>query len=471
MAHLQFSVLTQSEIEQLHRQTLDVYENPGVKIGSPALLKKLARAGARVDEPNGLVRFPREMVEELRSAAPPVARMSSLGGRVLEVGGANRYYSSLILDPYVIDYERGPRRPVLEDVRRHTIIGESLDLVSAMMRMQFPIADMPEPRCYLKTMEVFLRHCSKHVPVYPTDAENARQWIGAGEILSGGKGLKNEPLMSLAMAVTSPLTIHHANAEILEMALDYNLPLISTVCPMAGSTAPYTVAGTMLLANAEALLPVLVAQAVKPGHPSLYGIGPSVMDLRHGHDLYYKAEKTLFKLMAAQMGKFYGLPVSGEAGGTMTWRYDPQNGAEGMLYLMAAVAGGQNLCGGLGSCHNANGMSAEQIVLQCGMVEQAEYLARGVSLTPHELGLDSIRAAGPGGNFLTDDLTVEYLRGRQFFTTPYFDYAGGYRESAGAVAMAHEMAESLVNRYQPTVPENVQEDLRRYFEEQTARLA
>lgn len=470
MSRLHLSVLTDTEIERLHRATLEIFENPGVRIAYPPLIGKLARAGARVDESSGCARFPREMVEELRRQAPPVVRMTGLNGRVLEVGGENRYYSSLILDPWVVDYERGPRRPVLEDVRRHTIIGESLDRVSAMMRMQYPVADLPEPQCYLKTMEVFLCHTTKHVLIYPATPANAREWIGAAEILAGSEGLKRKPLLSLAIAVTSPLTIHSDNAELLEMAVGYNLPLISTVCPMAGSTSPYTLAGTMLMANVEALLPVLIAQAIRPGHPCLYGIGPSVADLRTGHDLYYKAEKTLFKLMAAQMGRFYRLPVSGEAGGTMTWRYDPQNGAEGMLYLLASVAGGQNLLGGLGSCHNANGMSAEQIVLQCSMADQAEYVSRGVSLTDRELGLDSIRAAGPGGNFLTDGLTIEYLRAGQFFTTPYFDYSGGYRESPGALAMAHETANALVANHRPAVSEKIRQDLQEYFRAETERI-
>jgi trimethylamine--corrinoid protein Co-methyltransferase len=269
--------------------------------------------------------------------------------------------------------------------------------------------------------------------------------------------------MSMAVAVTSPLTLHGVNAELLQLAIDHSLPVLPTVCPMAGSTSPYTVAGTMLVSNVETLLPVLVAQALKPGHPVFYMIGPSVTDLRKGHDLYYKAEKMLFKSMATQMGKFYRLPVAGETAGTMTWRYDPQNGAEGMLYLLASVAGGQNFFGGLGSCHNANGMSAEQIILQCGMVDQAEYVARGVSLSPHELGIESIRAAGPGGNFLTDELTLEFLRGDQFFRTPQFDYAGGYTASKGAVEMAHESVEQMVKTWRPALPESTRAELESYF--------
>jgi trimethylamine--corrinoid protein Co-methyltransferase len=463
MGQMELRVLNPAEIEKLHEATLDILEEPGITISHSRMLEKMAQAGAKVDAVNARVRFPRAMVDELLQQAPSVARLTGLNGIVLEAGGDNRYYTSLILDPYVIDFEKGPRRPLLEDVRRHTILGESLKQVSGMMRMQYPVADLSGADCYLKTMEVFLCHTAKHVMVYADSVKNAWEWIGAGEILAGSAGLKSTPLMSMAVAITSPLTLHSINAELLEIALAYNLPILPTVCPMAGTTSPYTVAGTMLQANVETLVPVIVAQALKPGHPVFYMIGPSATDLRSGHDLYYKAEKMLFKTMASQMGRYYNLPIGGETAGTMTWRYDPQNGAEGILYLLASMAGGQNLFGGLGSCHNANGMSAEQIILQCGMLDMAEYAARGVSLGDSELGVESIRSAGPGGNFLTDDLTIKHLRDDQFFRTPYFDFAGGYRESDGAVAMAHETVGQIVAAYKPAVPESIQEDLRRYF--------
>ena len=96
-----------------------------------------------------------------------MATETGLNGRVLQVGGRNRYYLSLIIDPFIADYHEGLLRPVLEDVRRHTILGESLARINSMMRMQFPVSDVPEPDCYYKTMEVFCairRNTSRHIP-------------------------------------------------------------------------------------------------------------------------------------------------------------------------------------------------------------------------------------------------------------------------------------------------------------------
>lgn len=132
---------------------------------------------------------------------------------MLEVGDDNRYYLSLILDPFIIGYNSGPRRPVLEDVRRHTIIGESLDRINAMMRMQFPVADIPEPDSCYKTMEVFVKHTTKHTAVYPTSEENFKDWMDVMAVIAAVAGLDVEktPLMTVAMAVTSPLQVHGPN--------------------------------------------------------------------------------------------------------------------------------------------------------------------------------------------------------------------------------------------------------------------
>ena len=466
MGAMKLGVLSDAEVQTLHERTLEVYERTGIRVSHEETLSRFAKAGACVDHATSIVRLDRRLVQELLALAPAVAVETGLNGRTLEVGGANRYYLSLILDPYIIEYRGGPRRPVLEDVRRHTILGESLSRVSSMMRMEFPVSDVPGPDSYLKTMEVFLCHTTKHTAIYPTSPENCQVWLEVMQTIAEAAGLDwaTTPLASIAMAVTSPLQVSGANVEIMKMAMRTCCPIISTVCPMAGTTAPYSVAGTILLSNVEALAPVLITQLYKPGHPVMYGFGPSVADMATLHDLYYKVEKMLFKAAATRLGKFYGLPVSGEAGGSLTWRADPQNGAESMAYLLASITGGQNIIGGLGSLHNANGMSAEQIVMQCGLVDMAEYLARGIRMDEHRLGLEAIERTQPGGNYMTDELTLELLRSDEFFRSPLLDMTGGYQADApGIYEKAHDTVQTLVAEHKSQVPGQVTEAVRRFF--------
>ena len=307
MSKLELRILNDSEIETIHEKTLQILADPGVKITHQEILTKLAKAGAGVDESTGQVTFPRDLVRELLETAPAIALETGLNGKVLHVGESNQYYLSLILDPVIVDYNRGLRKPVLEDVRRNTIIGESIDMIDALMRMQYPVQNIPEPDNYYKTMEVFLTHTTKHITAYPTSTENCRDWMDVMEVIADSAGLDaaETPIMSLAMAITSPLQVHDTNIEIMKMATKRSYPVIPTVCPMAGTSSPYSVAGTALLANVETLIPVLLTQVYKPGHPVFYSVGPSVTDMKSGNDLYYRVEKMIFKLISCQMGRYY----------------------------------------------------------------------------------------------------------------------------------------------------------------------
>ena len=466
MGAMQLKVLSDAELETIRERTLDVLEKVGIKITHTEALRKLAKAGAKVNEASGIARLPRSMVKELLALAPSTVTQTGLSGEVVTAGGDSRTYVSLILDPFIVDYEQGLRRPVLEDVRRNVIVGESIDRISGMMRMQYPVSDVPGPDSYYKTMEVFLSHLTKHCYCYPTSEENCREWMDVLAVIADAAGLDAEaaPLASVAMANTSPLQIHGPNVEIMKMALQRGYPVTGTVSPMAGTTSPYSVAGTLLMANAEAIATVLLLQTYKPGYPTYFGFGPSVTEMRRAHDLYYKAEKMLFKVAATQLGKSYGLPIKGEAGGSGSWRPDVQNGAESMAYLLASHAGGQNIISGLGSFHNAMGMSSEQIIMQVGLIDMAQYLSRGIGFDEKRLGLDAIERVGPGGNFLTDDLTLDLMRSEEFFNSPYFDLSGGYESDApGMHEIAHQKVEQMLAEYQPEVPGAVREAVERFF--------
>ncbi len=468
MGKLELRVLSDAEVEKLHHKTLEIFETVGIKVGHEEALKKLSEAGASVDYNTSIARLPARMINELLKSAPSVVNQTGVNGKMLNVGGDNRYYMSLVIDPFIADYHDGLRRPVLEDVRRHTIIGESLDCVHSLTRMQFPVTDVPEPDSYYKTMEIFLCHHTKHTSALPTSVENCREWMDVMEVISDAAGLDpfSTPLLTLAMAITSPLQVHAANVEIMKMALERCYPIVPTTCPMAGTTAPYSIASTALIANVEALMPVIMTQLYKPGHPVIYAVGPSVTDMKTGHDLYYGAEKANFKIIGNQMAGYYGLPNAGEAGGSLTHRPDLQNGAESMMYLLSSISTGQNLINGLGSLHNANGMSAEQIIMQAGLAQMAEFIARGVDTSEYKLAVNSIRKAGPGGNFLDDSLTLELLRSNEFSSNPYLDLTGGYvKDAPGVYEIAHEKAEQLVADYKPTVPQKVQNAVRNFFKD------
>ena len=237
-----------------------------------------------------------------------------------------------------------------------------------------------------------------------------------------------------------------------------------------GTTGPYNQIGTLLLGNAENAFLNALTQLINPGNPYLYALGPSRTNMRSGDDLYYTLEKVFWKRASVQLGQSYNLPVSAECGGTMTWRYDLQNGAEGMLFMLAACDSQASLLAGIGSCFNANGMSAEMMAVQISWLKAVEFLNRPIDEGALNAALESIKRVGPGGNFLADDLTLELLRSGEFFNNELFDYSGHHGAHPSLLEQAHGKVEQMIAEFSSPVPEQLQEDLRRYFHNQYRKL-
>jgi trimethylamine--corrinoid protein Co-methyltransferase len=307
----------------------------------------------------------------------------------------------------------------------------------------------------------------KHIMIYATNEERYADWLNVVRIVGGSDDLTQRRLASAAVGVLSPLAVSALNVEFLLSACANNLPVIPTTCPIAGMTSPYSLASTLLQANIETIGLAALTQVVRRGHPYLYATGLSVGHMRQMHDMYYTLDKVLWKVGAVQLGKSYNIPVNAEAGGSMTYRYDQQNGAEGALFMLGAANSDADLITGFGSTYNAIGMSAEMMLIHSAWLAAAEYLKRGIQVDELRLGVESIRHAGPGGSFMTDDLTVQLLRKREFFSHDLFDYAAETAvEGPSLLARAHARVEQMTANPQSPHSEAVQVKLHRYFADQ-----
>jgi len=461
--------LSEGQIARIKDATEELLETTGFRVQHDEVLGFCRKAGARVDEASGVVRLPRPLLRELLRQVPSSYTVRGINGDRWTVGGGTPYCQAIVTDPWIIDYEtQKPRRPRLDDLRRHTAIAQTLDRVIGISRMDFPVTDVPEPTSSLRALEEHLLNHAKHYHVYVASWESFLQWLEIGQILSNGR-LAGSNLFSVAVAIVSPLMVSELNVNLVKHSCEYGFTVIPTICPMAGSTSPYTLASTLLQGNAENVFLAALTQILRPGNPFLYTFGPSVTNLRTTHDMYYTLDKVLWKLAAVQLARSYNLPVIAECGGTMTYRYDQQNGAEGMLFMLAARNSGASLLAGIGSCHNAIGMSAEQMIIHTEWLRAAEFLGAGINMDDSHLALPSLKEVGPGGNFLTDDLTVRYMRGGEFFDQGLFDFAEA-EHGKSLLERAHEKAEQMVVDFKSPVPDNIRESLRRYFHDEYKKL-
>ena len=458
--------LTENQIDRLQRATEETLEKTGFKVQHQALLRLAAKAGAQVNETSGTVRLPAELLRELLAQVPQQYEIAGINKDRWVVGGGERHCLAIVTDPWIVDSQTDqPRHPRLEDVRRHTRIAQRLKGVAAISLMDYPVVDVPGPYSNLRALEEHLLGHDRHMIVLAVSPQSFDRWLRIGQILSGGN-LSGSRLMTVGVAVLSPLTLTKPNGELLLTACEHDFPIQPTICPMAGTTAPYSKEGTLLQANAEVIFTAALAQIIRPGHPFLYIMGPSRTDMRSGEDLYYTLDKALWKLAGVQLGRAYGMPTGAECGGTTTCRYDLQSGAEGMLFMLSAWQSEADMLSGIGSCGNAVSMAGEMMVIQMAWLQAARFLCAGID--GEHLGLESIARHGPGGNFLGDELTLERLRTDEFFDDPLFDYDGGHRGEKPMRERARQRVEELIADFHSPVPEEMQEKLRQFFRDENA---
>jgi len=452
MSKLDISVLSSSDIEQIHETALKVLANVGFRVLDPALRARLARAGCTVDGSTALVKMPAELVAWALRSAPKAWTMYGLDGGALEIGPGSRHFGSLILDPFILDYTEGLRKPRLSDVERHTRLGDALPIVSFMHKMDTDLSDVPISRVNYKTLEVFLSNTTKHVTMRPVSVADAERWLEYVEV-AAGRPITDRPPVSCGVGVISPLTIDEANCALTQFCAERRIPISPTICPMAGSTSPLTLTASMITATAENLFLVTLAQIVRQGTPIFWGYDISLTHRATGKDYYYNLDKFNMRIAEGQQARLYQLPMMGPCAGSTAYRIDVQNGIEGALGALATILAGENFVDGLGSNCNAMGMSPEQVLIQAEMVEAALHLARGVRVDDAHMAYNAIVSVGLGGHYLTDESTLRWLRTNEWFYGTLIDASDEPGEERAMLRKAHERVEQIIAAHLPAVKE------------------
>ena len=117
---------------------------------------------------------------------------------------------------------------------------------------------------------------------------------------------------------------------------------------------------------------------------------------------------------------------------------------------MAALTGSDMLLGA-GLLHGSRILSYEQMVLDCEIYSIVHKMMDGIVVNEETLALDAIRAAGPGGHFLTQKHTRAHMR--ELWRPRLLDrrpYDAWEADPSGARQAAGERARSLLRSHSPT---------------------
>lgn len=413
-----YTTLSPEHIEHIDRTGRRILEQIGVKITSSTYLDVLDTAGADIDYDNQIVRFPGDWLDKFVSQAPSRFTLYSRDGRNdLHLGENNVYFANGGRVFRILDMGTGGyRRTMLRDIANTAILVDHLDYIRFYI-IACQAHDLDTENYHLNDFFRAFHHTTKHVMGGCDDLEGVEQmWQLASFIAGGEDKLMEKPFVSVITNVISPLTIDDSTLDILNFCTNHGIPVTCAPAPIAGATSPATLAGTLAQMHAESLAGVAVAQVLNPGAKVLYGAVPTAMDLRTMEYTMGSAEMGMMNAAAVQLAKRYNLPIYASGGLTEAKRPDIQAGFEKHFSnFTVAMSGADCIHLTAGLMDSGNSLSYEQFVIDNEIIGMIHRILSGIRIDEDTLGFNVINDVGPGGNYMTEDHTIDHMMSEFFY--------------------------------------------------------
>jgi trimethylamine:corrinoid methyltransferase-like protein len=449
------SLMSNSEMSQVHEASLGILEKTGMQIDHAQARSMLHDAGGITDKRNHIVKFPADLVE---SCIKTIPKTICLAGREPDHDLLLTHESPFIIRcatglTAVLDHKTGVYRDAsLNDQKDLATLADALTNIS--MAGPLTVHDTPGKTADLHATKVLLEDQRKHFMNLTMGPRNMRYQIEMLLAVRGSReAIKRRPLFHPIACLISPLYIPEDDIDIMMIAGEYGLPIKLPVLPMLGASAPVTLAGTLALGNAEVLGAFTVLQTLCPGNPTLYYIAPSLMNMRTGDGIHAAPEISLLCSAFTQMARSYYQVPSDTAplmsDGVLLEQAILQKGAN----LMAAGLSGANIVSGAGCLDGGMAVSFQEFVIDDDIVGRTRRLLSGFEISEKTLARECIGRVGPRGNFLTDNHTLENFRSQSLYTPAVFsyeNYATWRNDSTYLPEKAADRVDTILNEH--TVP-------------------
>ncbi len=417
--HPPFSLTHAEEaVKRIDETGRRILRDVGIRIEDRGFLDLLEKAGARVDAEAQRVRFENDWLDEMLDKAPRRFVLHSRDGkRDVHLGVGKVHFCNGGRVFRILDMGTGGyRRTMLRDVAHTAAIVDELNQID-MYIIACQAHDLDAATYHLNDFYHAMNYTSKHVMGGCDHLSGVKQVWELATVIAGGEDqFREKPFVSVITNPISPLTIEAKTLGILQFCCHHGIPATCAPAPMAGATSPATLAGTLAQMHAESLAGVAVAQVFCPSAKVLYGAVPTSMDLRTMDFCMGSVEMAMMNGMAVELAKLYDLPIYSSAGVTESKRPDVQSGVEKAFSILTTAMSGADLVHlSAGMLDSGNSISYEQYVIDNEIIGMSRRLLAGITVDDETLAFDVIGKVGPGGNYVTEDHTVDHMMDEFFY--------------------------------------------------------
>jgi trimethylamine--corrinoid protein Co-methyltransferase len=452
---LHLSILSPEDVRRIHTATLDVIESVGVRFPAPQALAVWEANGATVDREKMVVKAPGHLIEEALKNAPPTYTLAARDpAQDLPLDGNHVYVGTDGCGVEVIDPFTGERRrSCLQDVADIARAADCLEEV-AFQWVAVSAQDRPPETRGLHELAAIWKNSTKHAQTESIySAREAQAAIEMASALAGGRErLRERPLLSIMECTASPLGQDGGSLEAALVGAEAGLPVGFMTMASCASTGPATMAGTLVVGNAEVISALALVQLAYPKAPVYYAAAQTAMDLRTGGYTGGGPEDFLFGAATNALADFYSVPLS--MGSFATGAKEPnwQAGLENSLSTFMASVVMSDMLLGVGLLHGSRIWSYEQMLMDCEIFDIVRKMVEGIAVDDETLALETIRAvgAGPAGNYLAQKHTKKHAR--DLWLPRFLDrrpYNVWEERRDGARDWAREKAQQILKTHQP----------------------
>lgn len=401
-------IVSDDQIEQIHRQSLKVLEEIGMDVVYPEARDIFAKAGAKVD--GDRVRIGREIVEEAMTTPPAEFTFHARNpAHNIQIGGTWIAFAPVGGPPNCSDLDRGRRPGTLEDNGNFVKLSQFFNCVHTAGGGSVDALDVHASIRHLHIMRNKVRFSDKVPFVVSTGRHRLFDSLEIARIARGisKEQLLREPSTYTVINTNSPLKLDGPMAMgIIEMARQNQICVV-TPFTLAGAMAPVTLAGALVEQNAEALAGLALSQLAKPGAPFVYGGFTSNVDMKSGAPAFGTPEYMKACIIGGQLARRYKLPYRTSSTNAAN-SVDAQAAYETVFSLWGAIMGGGNLIQhAAGWLEGGLVASYEKFALDVDLLQMVIEYLKPLDINEDTMGFSAMQEVGPGGHFFGAQHTLE----------------------------------------------------------------
>ncbi len=458
-------LLSPELIERILREAFELLMNPGVRVGS-AVVEQLQSAGVEVHD--GVARIHESLVRQCLASAPRDFDLyNRQGEKAVHYGGDDVHFDPgsccvQMLDPETLEARSSETRDLVRIVQVTEMLPQFAAQSTAVVCNDAVVGDdkeaAPSAIGDLYRLFVVLQHSDKPVV---TGSFSAAGLQGMIDLLAADSGspekLRQQPRAVFDVCPSPPLNWSEFGSHNLLDLARAGAPAEIVSMPLAGGTAPVTLAGSVTQHAAETLAGITLHQLAGPGSPIVWGGAPAIFDMRTGGAPMGAVETAMLNMACAEVGKHLGLPTHGYLVATDSKFVDAQAGAESARSAMLGALTGINMISGAGMIESLACFSVEKLVIDAESIASAQRLVRGIEVGGETLATAMFAQTGLSGEFLKLKETRALFRQEQHIPSPVIDRsARGSELPSDIFQRSRTRVDELVSKYRkPTLPEDV----------------